>query len=214
MHKSLTALATAAALALAISGCGSASSSTTASQGTEAATATAATPTSAPTIATTTQGAARSSQGSSREAQGSSQTPESSFMTYGSAASSAQKAALAAAAHSFFAAMAASDYAKICTGLQSSNREQLESFLKAKHQRGDCPTVLKNLIPASEAAVARKVATGAVTAVRVKGDTAFVIFRPKGGRSSYLVLRRKFGAWRALSLAPETPPSRLARLGK
>jgi hypothetical protein len=214
MHRSLATLVITAALALAISGCGSGSSNTTASQSTEAATPTAATPTSASTTAATTQGAAQTSQGSPREAQGSSKTPGNSVMTYGSAASSAQKAALAAAAHSFFAAMAVSDYAKICTGLLNSNREQLESFLEAKHQRGDCPTLLKTLIPASETTVARKAATGAVTAVRVKGDTAFVIFRPKGGQPSYLVLRRKFGAWRALSFALGTPHNPLAGLGK
>jgi hypothetical protein len=106
--------------------------------------------------------------------------------------------------------MASSDYARICTGLLHSNREQLQAFLKAKHQQGGCPAILKTLIPSSETAVARKAAAGAVTSVRVKGDTAFVIFRPKGGKPSYFVLRREGGTWKAISLVPGTPLNPLA----
>lgn len=101
--------------------------------------------------------------------------------------------------------MASSDYAKLCNGLLRSNREQLQVFLKAKHQHGGCPTVLKTLIPPSETAVARKAAKGAITGVRIKGDTAFVLFRPSGGPASYFVMKRENGEWKAISLAPGAP---------
>lgn len=137
----------------------------------------------------------------------------SSITGYGSAASSAQKAALASAAHSFFAAMASRDYAGVCKGLAASNRAALENFLKAAHRTGGCPAVLKTLLLRA-IPEARKAAAGKITAVRVKGPTAFVLFRPQGGAPSYFVLKREGSAWKAISLAPGTPLNPLAGLPK
>ena len=210
MRRRLTALALAGVIALAAAGCGSSSSSSTSTAAT-ASPATTATQGSASTPSTTTQsgGATTPTQtttgGGGSSSSGSSETPESSIENYGTAASSALKGTLAATAFSFFKAMATSDYAKICAGLSASNVQELQAFLRAKHQNeGGCVRVLRTVVP-RVSAEARKAAAGTLTSVRVKGDTAFVIFKPKGGKASYFVLKREGSAWKAISLAPGTP---------
>jgi hypothetical protein len=130
---------------------------------------------------------------------------DNSIQAYGSAAAGAEKAMLAATAFSFFRALARADYAKACAELAGSNRAQLAAFLKAGRSHGGCPAVLKKLVPAAEAAAARKAAAGTLTGVRVKGDTAFVLFHPADGKPSYFAMKREGDAWKAISLAPGTP---------
>ena len=110
--------------------------------------------------------------------------------------------------------MAASDYAKVCDGLSASNRKELQAFTKAKPKLSGCPSVLKTLISTRGVPEALKAAAGTLTAVRVKGDTAFVIFRPKGGKTSYFVMKREGGAWKAIGLSTGTPLNPLAGMGK
>jgi hypothetical protein len=209
VRRRLTALTAAGALALAAVGCGSSSSSTSKTATTPAASAgsEASTPTTTPTTSgsTTPQ--------SSGPTTPSSQTPENSIKTYGSAASAAQKSALAATAFSFFRAMAASNYAGICAAVSASNRKELEAFDKAKHEKLGCPALLKKLISTRGAPEARKAAAGKLISVRVKGPTAFVIFKPKGGVPSYFVLKREGSAWRAISLEPGAPLNPVAGSG-
>jgi len=208
VRRPLTALALAAALAAALAGCGSGSSSST-STSSEAAS-----PPSAPQSSSTEAagqpsgsgaGTTQGSSGSSGSSPSSSQTPENSIKTYGSAASAAEKAALGAAAFSFFRALAAPDYPKVCSYLTASNLQQLGALLKYKHQHGSCPSVLKMLISRAGAPEIRKAAAGKLTAVRVKGDTAFVLFTPKGGQPSYFVMKREGSAWSPISLASGAP---------
>jgi hypothetical protein len=127
-----------------------------------------------------------------------------SILEYGSAASAAEKAALGATAHSFFSAMARRDYAGVCALLSESNKKALEAFNKAKHESKSCPDLLAKLIPHA-LPEAKAAAAGTIHSVRVKGETAFVLFRPKGGQPSYFVLKREGNNWRAISLAPGTP---------
>lgn len=110
--------------------------------------------------------------------------------------------------------MAAHDYAGVCAGLSATNRLQLQAFLKYKHPHGGgCASVLKMLLKSPQViASARNAARGAISAVRVKDDTAFFLFRPKGGPPSYFVMKREKGAWKAISLAPGTPLNPTATL--
>jgi uncharacterized protein YceK len=216
VRRALTALALIVALALALAGCGSGSSTTTASQGSEAP-APPGTPQGSSSATATTPGAAgatESGQGTSSSPPASSQTPENSIKTYGAAASAAQKAALGAAAFSFFRALAAPDYPKVCSYLTAANLQQLGALLKYKHQSGGCPSVLKMLISRAGAPEVRKAAAGKLTSVRVKGETAFVLFTPKGGQPSYFVMKREGSAWKATGLAPGTPLNPLSGIKK
>jgi hypothetical protein len=203
----------AVALAALAAGCGSggsssASSTTSSSTTTLGGGSSSTGPTSTGTTPTTTSG--EGVQGSSTESSNSSQTPENSIKTYGSAAASAQKTELKDAAFSFFRAMAASDYPKLCEALSASDRKAMEAFTKAKHPQGGCPAILKSLISTRGVPEARKAAQGRLSAVRVKGGTAFVLFRPRGGPPSYFVLKREGRAWKATGLAPGAPINPLA----
>lgn len=205
MKRRFTVPATAAALAVIVAGCGSSSSSTTATapQGTTATQSAPSTPSQAAT--TTGSNSENNRQGSSEETSSSPMTPENSIKTYGWPAASALKGALAATAFSFLKAIAHSDYPKLCAGLSASNRKELETFDKGNHKVDGCPAILKTLIAGRGVSEARKAAAGKLISVRVKGDTSFVLFSPKGGKPSYFVLRREGSAWKAISLAPGTP---------
>jgi hypothetical protein len=198
----------AASLALLLAaGCGGGSSIATNST-TPAAQSTSSLPaTSQPGNQTTGAGQSSSSgeTNSTTESGSSSSGPENSIQTYGSAATPAQKASLAATAFSFFHALAAADYARVCSDLTSANRQQIQAFLKNKSQKaGGCAAVMPTLLH-SVGSEARRAAAGRLSTVRVKGDTAFVLFEPKGGKPSYFVLKREGSAWKPISLAPGTP---------
>lgn len=132
-----------------------------------------------------------------------------SIQEFGTQAGGAQAGEVSTAAHSFFAAMAASDYPGVCESLLASNRKQLQAFLKAA-RHPSCPGAVKRLILPAAVTQARMAATAAVSAVRVKGDTAFVLFHPQGGPASYIAMKREGGAWRAIGLAPGAPLNRAA----
>ena len=131
-------------------------------------------------------------------------SPGSSITGYGTAAGGSARAAVLAAAHSFLTAMASGDHARLCAGLTAVNREQVAAFTKGKHP-GGCAAALKALLVPAAAAEAHKAAAAPVTSVRIKGGTAFVLFRPKGGVPSYFVMKEEGGAWKAIGLAPGTP---------
>jgi hypothetical protein len=205
----LAVFAAASVVLIIVAGCGNDSSTST--------TAVAQSTTGIPsTTQSSTQGAGTAQSGIGNSSSGSSRSSSSgsglanSFQTYGSTANSAQKVALSAGAFSFFRALAASDYIKVCSDLSSSNRLELQALLKGKNKKGGgCAAVLPTLLH-SVGPEARKACEGTLSAVRVKGDTAFVLFRPRGGKPSYFVLRREAGTWKALGLAPGTPLNPLA----
>jgi hypothetical protein len=174
-------------MALVLGGCGG-SGSTTSSEG--SATSSAGPPTAQAEAPSTGNGA---------------EGGDNSIQTYGAAADGAEKAMIANTAFSFFRALADRDYTKVCAGLASANRKALKAFPKLKHkQGGGCATVLSTLL-GTMGPEARKAANGTLTAVRVKGDTAYDLFSPRGGVASYFVLKREGGAWKAISLAPGMP---------
>jgi hypothetical protein len=129
-----------------------------------------------------------------------------SIQNYGSEAEGDEKAEVTAAMLAFFRAMAAPDYAKLCAGLTSSNRAQLQQFSKLKHEgSSSCASLLPTLLTPSSSAEAKKAAAATIAKVRVGEGNAFVLFRPPGGKLSYFVMKEEDGAWRATSLAPGAP---------
>lgn len=177
------------ALAIGVGGCGSGSSSSSSS-----------TTSPAPTAAKESSAENGGAGGGDSKSSG-----DSSIQGYGAAAGGASKSAVSGAVHSFLTAMAEHDYPAMCAGLSASNREQLASFAGGKGGAGGCAAALKRLLNSAVASEARAAADASVTSVRIKGDTAFAIFTPKGGAESYLVMKREGGAWRAISVTPGTP---------
>ncbi len=171
------ALALAACLALAMGGCGSGSSTSSSPDGANVG-----------ASSTATSSAGDGSQ------------------IGGVAAVGTERAKVVAAARSLFAAMGVSDYAKVCVALTGANRHHLRGLGKAKGEKGGCPETLATLIPPSEAAVARQTANAPARSVRTKGDTAFVFFAPREGRSSYVEMKKEGKVWKAVTLTPTAPP--------
>jgi hypothetical protein len=191
--SSLPALGLVALLALAVGAAGCGAGSSTSSSGAQApATAPAARSATSSRSGVLTPGPAEISPGSS-------------ITGYGAEAGGSDRAAVIAAAHSFLAAMAASEDARLCADLAAPERGQLAAFGEGKGGPGGCAAALGTLLTAAAASEARRAAAAPVTSVRIKGDTAFVLFRPKGGVPSYLVMKEEAGAWKAISLAPGTP---------
>ncbi len=184
----LAALAISVALLLA--GCGSGSSSISVGG--------------AGSTAQSERGSGAAPQASSSPNSSSSSSGANSIQAYGSAAGAAQSRMLARTALSFFAAIAGREYARVCTELSASSLRQFRAFARARRSDRGCSQTLRHLIP-SEMPDARRAARGKISSVRIKGDTAFVLFRPRGGVPSYFILRREAGAWRATSLAPGAP---------
>ena len=131
-------------------------------------------------------------------------TGDDSIQKYGAAAAGSGKAAVSGAVHSFLAAMAAGDNEGICASLAKSNREQLAQFVNEKDASKGCADALAKLINPSLAKAAKAAADAPVTSVRIKGDTAFALFTPKGGGESYLVMKREGNAWKSIGITPGT----------
>ncbi len=211
MPRSFTALAATAALALLAAGCGGSSSTTSSTapaggaQTTPSGTATTTAPSGAsahPGTATTPSGTTSAPSGQSGS--GSSSSGDNSIQTYGSEASGADKAAVVAAMRSFMGALASRNYTKVCAGLTASNRAQLQQFLKFKHQQSQGCAALKTLLT-TQTSFAAKAAKATVLHFRIKGGTAFALFRSACCPVSFFVMKREQGAWKSTSLSVGTP---------
>ena len=129
-----------------------------------------------------------------------------SIQEFGEEASAEERGSVVAAMRSFLGALARADYTAVCDRLTAENRRQLLEY--AKFGNGDlkgCEGVARELLVPAAIAEAAKAVKGTISRVRVDGDTAFILFRPVGGKVSYLVLERDGSAWKATSLAPGTP---------
>jgi hypothetical protein len=158
---------------------------------------------------TTATGAANTSTGQAEQATGPAKPQKStsddrSIQQFGGAANADDKSAVEGAVHSFLTAIATQDYAGICTDLAKSNREQLASFGGGNGPNG-CDEALKDLLNPAVAKEAKNSAGAPITSVRVKGGTAFVLFKPPGGSESYLAMKREGGSWKSIAVTPGTP---------
>jgi hypothetical protein len=184
-------------------GSDSSSSSTATSTAQETTGATPASPQAKPQAQATKQGQG-SAQAKPKPQSAQPQAPgDTSIQTFGAKAEGTEEQEVGEAMHSFFAAMATGDYAKVCAGLTAANREQIEQYLKLKHKPGNCATVLAASLSAG-APEAKAAAAGTLNAVRIKGDQALVLFTPKGGVKSYFAMVREGGGWKAVSLSTGT----------
>jgi hypothetical protein len=128
-----------------------------------------------------------------------------SIQEYGSEAGGSENEEVVAAMRSFFSAMAAPHYTEVCAGIGAAYRESLARLAKLKHTGSSCASLLGTLLTASAASEAKKAAGATVSRVRVKDGTAFVLFRPPGGKLSYFVMKEEDGAWKATSISVGSP---------
>lgn len=132
--------------------------------------------------------------------------PIGSILGYGSPASGAEEAAVSVAARSFLTALGARDYTGICASLGIRYLAPLQAFINKNSKGNGCVAVLKKLLVSPQiTTTAQKEAHASISSVRVKGDTAFVIFNSPGIRRRFFVVKRQKGTWKATSLAPGLP---------
>ncbi len=129
-----------------------------------------------------------------------------SIQEFGSEASEEEEEAVVSAMHTFIVALASQNYAGVCSGLAKSNREQLEKYIQAtKGTKTGCAAVLKKLVVPAGAAEAKKSLNPTIGRVRIGEGSAFVLFKPAGGKLNYFVLKEEDGEWKSVSLSAGTP---------
>ncbi len=127
-------------------------------------------------------------------------TASGNIQTYGAEADKSDRAAVAAALRGYFDARADGDWARSCTYLATRTRRELEQFtsLSPRLKGADCGKLV-GAVSAAMPAEQRARSTAAVTAilsVRVKGDTAAVIYRSAGGVKSAIPMVREGSDWK------------------
>ena len=118
---------------------------------------------------------------------------------YGSEAPPSERERATAALAAFLRARASGDWATACTYLAAATRTQLERFLGAAKAKkaGGCARVLDELSKGSAAARAEAPPlTAGVTALRIKGTSAFALFHGPKSSKYVMPMRNEGGAWK------------------
>ncbi len=125
---------------------------------------------------------------------------DNSIQTFGQEATGSDRSSLTGAFGGYLGAMAVRDYSKACTFLSRQTTKSLEQIVVAQLRAKGCTAILPKLLSGSASVNARQQAAGAITAVRVKGDRAFVLYHAPGARLYTLTMVREKGAWKVTTL--------------
>jgi len=139
---------------------------------------------------------------------------EESIERFGTEAGGPRRAALLGAFHTYLNALAARRYRMACAYLASRVRGSLSQLSTAGLGGRSCAATLAHLLISSAGAVAHSQAGGRITAVRVRGDLAFVVFHALGASRYQLSLVLEDGGWKASVATPSVlVPSRASLAG-
>jgi hypothetical protein len=143
----------------------------------------------------------RSSEQSTTQSPPAEQNAEASIEGFGAEAEGSERKEVLGAFRAYLGALSAHQYASACAYLAPSVRQAL-SQLGAKVKRSpNCPELLEALLSPRAAPIAKAQEEGKVAKVRVKGDTAFVVFHAPGARLWQLTLAKEGAGWKATSLS-------------
>jgi ketosteroid isomerase-like protein len=142
-----------------------------------------------------------SSEASSQQSAPPQQNAEASIEGFGEEAEGSERAEVEGAFHSYLGAIAAGDEEAACSYLAARVTESLQQLAAKAKKEISCPQLLEALLSPQAAQIAEGQAEGEVTKIRVKGDTAFVVFHAPGARLYQLTLAREEGEWKATSLS-------------
>ena len=127
---------------------------------------------------------------------------DNSVPTYGSQASSAQRAAATAALGAYLQARAGGDWSTACSQLAKTVQKQIQLLAGAQGKGGGCATAYAKLSAQVPAAQRADPLRGNLAAFRVKGDKAFALFYGPGRQQYMVPMAREAGAWKVTQLAP------------
>jgi Putative lumazine-binding len=126
---------------------------------------------------------------------------EASIEGFGSEAEGSEREEVEGAFHGYLGALAEGDEEGACAYLAASVQRSLSRLAAKAKKEVSCPQLLEALLSPQAAQIAEGQAEGEITKVRVKGDTAFVVFHAPGARLYQLTLAREEGEWKATSLS-------------
>ncbi len=122
---------------------------------------------------------------------------EQSITGFGEESEAEERAAILAAERGYFTALGAEEFAEACDRLAESSRSSLGGLTGSG---GNCAAALPRLLTPEAFALARQAAKGEVTAVRVDGEQAFVVYRAPGATLFVLPMVEEAGEWKPTSL--------------
>jgi hypothetical protein len=146
------------------------------------------------------QGASSSEQATTQSAP-KEENAEASIEGFGEEAGGSERQEVEGAFHGYLGAIAQGDEQKACSYLAARVSESLKQLAAKAKKTPSCPQLLEALLSPEADQIARGQAEGKITKVRIKGDTAFVVFHAPGARLYQLTLAREGEGWRVTSLS-------------
>lgn len=126
---------------------------------------------------------------------------DNSIQEYGDEASSSDFVEAAAALHAYLDARAVGAWAAACTYLDRRLAAEMVKFASQQNGAKACPPALAAISSSAPPRVLREAARVDVAALRVKGDSAFLLFRDSAGQSLFISVTREAGTWKVAALA-------------
>jgi hypothetical protein len=128
---------------------------------------------------------------------------DTSIQNFGQAATGPDSSSAEAAVHGYLTARAAGDYSRACSYLSEAFQQQLAQLGSNldKDKSSTCATTLQAMSASLPAQVRHDLGVVRVTAVRVSGDRAFVLYRGAHGVKSFIPVSKQGGSWRVAALA-------------
>lgn len=156
------------------------------------------------------QSSGETQQGQTAKSAPKEENAEESIEGYGSEAGGSDRAALLSTFHGYLGALAEGDEQKACSYLADNVRQSLQQLAAKAKKSLSCPQLLEALLSPQADRIAKVQAEGKVTKVRIKGNTAFLVFHAPGARLYQLTLAKEGNEWKtttlsAAVLAPSVP---------
>lgn len=126
---------------------------------------------------------------------------EASIEGYGEEAEGSQREEVKGTFHSYLEAIAQGDEQSACSHLAARVSQSLSQLAAKAKKQLSCPELLEALLSPQAAQIAKGQAEGKVVKVRVKGDTAFLVFHAPGARLWQLTLVREGEGWKVATLS-------------
>lgn len=120
---------------------------------------------------------------------------------YGEEAEGSEREEVEGAFHGYLGAIAQGDEQGACSYLSARVTESLQQFAAKAKKEISCPQLLEALLSPQAEQIAKGQAEGTVTKIRVKGDSAFVVFHAPEARLFQLTLAEEGGEWKTTSLS-------------
>lgn len=132
---------------------------------------------------------------------------DNSIPTFGSEAAGSERSRAEAALRAYLAARAKGNWAAACSGLAASVRKQVQAFAgAAKGKAGGCPPLYKALSASTPASARANPLSGAIVALRIKGQSGFALFYGPHSQQYVMPMVNEGGAWKVGELAPIAYP--------